>query len=74
MSLRTVIIDDSAQITKLEYDTVTSNLVVTFRNGDKWKYYGVSKLKFAALVVADSVGSYFAKNIRNDYTSSKIGR
>lgn len=72
MAIRTVLIKDSAQITELKYDTELHDLTVTFKNGDKWKYHEVSKLKFAALVVADSIGSYFAKNIRPDHYGEKI--
>lgn len=65
----------SSQMKEVEYDTETKQLIVTFTNGVKYSYEDVPKLVFKDLVEADSVGSFFIKNIKNnkDYKYSKIG-
>jgi len=44
------------------------HLFVTFKNGSVYSYEGVTKRKFNSMLKAPSIGQYFAKKIRNQYT------
>jgi hypothetical protein len=48
------------------------NLVVTFRSGRVYEYFGVPLSVFVALLNATSHGSYFYWNIRKSYPYRRI--
>lgn len=70
---RIVTIDDSKQIKKVMYDPEKNKLSVYFANKATYIYEGVSAELFGGLISAPSVGSYFAKYIRNHFTGQKLG-
>lgn len=49
-------------------------LEVEFGNGSIWQYQGVPAEVYNAMLAADSVGSYFAKNVRGTYESVRVER
>lgn len=48
------------------------NLTVTFQTGDTYTYRGVPPNIVEDLFKADSVGSFFYKNIRNTFPYEKL--
>ena len=65
----------SSFINKIGYDKRSQTLEIEFHSGTHrvYAYYGVSKEVFKELSEADSVGSYFSANIRNEYSYLPIG-
>lgn len=58
----------SSMIRSVAYDVDSETLEVCFCNGGAiYRYPGVPKQAYDTMLSADSVGSYFAKNIRNTY-------
>ena len=59
----------SSNIAKAGYD---DTLYLLFNSGVAYRYESVPKALYLALIKADSVGSYFHKNIRNSYQCKKL--
>jgi hypothetical protein len=67
-------ITGSSQITGIGYDEAEKQLTIRFRkNGALYRYYGVPKTEYLALVRAESVGKFFHKRIRPSYPTKKLG-
>jgi hypothetical protein len=63
-------IKDSSMIKRIAYkDNI---LYVTFNNDSVYEYYNVDKQIFYNLHIAESVGKYFCKNIKNIYEYKKL--
>lgn len=62
----------SSQLKEVEYDTETSILTVTFMQDKKYEYKDVPADVFRELIEADSIGSYFNKNIKSKYEFKQI--
>lgn len=62
----------SSQLQEVEYDSETSKLIVTFNNGSKYSYDDVPEKVFVELVSADSIGSFFNREIKSKYKYTKI--
>jgi len=54
----------SSQIKKIGYDEEKKELFVTFHKGSTYKYSNVPMDLYLSLMSADSIGSYFIKNIK----------
>ena len=65
---------DSSNLSKVGYDAGRRELEVHFRNGGAHRHVDVPPEKYAGLMSADSHGSYYAANIRNNFTGHKIGQ
>ncbi len=65
---------DSSMLAAVGYDEKSKTLEVEFNHGGVYRYKKVSKKVFEDLFNADSVGSYFNQNIRDDYDYTKVGR
>lgn len=65
--------ESSSVINIIAWDTVNCNLLVVFHSGSIWMYSDVPTEIYENLVKANSLGSFFNKNIRDVYQSSKIG-
>lgn len=61
---------DSSFIKHIQYDN--SVLIVTFGSNSVWAYYGIPLEVYNELIISDSHGSYFNKNIRNKYSSEVL--
>lgn len=61
----------SSQISYIGYDEDDEVLHVVFPNRAHYEYYDVPKSVYEELRSADSVGSYFSKNIKNKYKNSR---
>lgn len=57
----------SSMIKAMGYDADSEELHVEFNNGKGFKYPGVTQAAFDELQSADSVGSFFHKNIKNNF-------
>jgi len=65
-------IKDSSVIKALAWDSEDQTLVINFLTNSVWAYFNVPKNVFKNLLKADSLGSFFNKNIRNTYSSLRI--
>ena len=63
---------ESSTIDEIYYNLLERKLIVTFKNGSKYQYDGVSEDVFKELISAESVCKYFTANIRNKYTTTKL--
>ncbi len=61
-------IPNSSALGGASYDPETQVLTVVFRNGSSVTYSGVPAETYEELMNADSPGSYYAANIRGQYT------
>ena len=59
----------SSNIAKVGY---SDTLYLLFNSGVAYKYENVPQAQYLALIKADSVGSYFHKNIRNTYLCQRL--
>lgn len=65
---------DSSNIDILGYDRASETLYVEFQSsGTVYSYSGVKESTFDMLVSADSVGSFYARHIKGNYTSDVAG-
>lgn len=66
-------IEDSTQITMIGYEATEQTLTVTFKSGSTYEYYEVPTQIAHAFLQAESVGSFFHRNIRSKpYRYKKI--
>lgn len=63
---------ESSNIQAVGYDQDKEVLVIDFNSGTTYEYKNVPFDIFQGLMDADSVGSYFHKNVRTTYEYSKI--
>ncbi len=54
----------SSNIAALDHDPITLQLIVQFRNGNRYRYENVSVDTFHQMIKSDSVGSAFHKLIK----------
>lgn len=42
---------------------------IKFKSGDVWQYFGVKKEKFDRMMASESIGKFFASEIKNKHSS-----
>ena len=62
----------STNLNSVGYDESTHTLEVEFKEGSIYQYFDVPESVFAELRGADSVGQYFAQNIRSAYRYARL--
>jgi KTSC domain len=64
---------ESSHIKEVGYDEKTGDLEVVFKNspGKVYVFHGVPSATAQEMMGADSPGSFFASNIRNEYEYDK---
>lgn len=62
----------SSNISGVHYDPQTSVLTVEFTSGARYQYAGVPQDEYDGLISAPSKGQYFAANIRDSYTHTRV--
>jgi len=62
----------SREIAVIGYDEKGQELEVTFRRGGVYLYRGVPTDIYQALMRADSLGTYFSRNIKDAFEFEKI--
>ena len=68
-----VSIYESSNIYKSVYNFLDNDLYITFNNGNIYKYMNVDMLTFLRLQEAQSIGKFFASEIKNKFNVEKIG-
>lgn len=63
---------NSSNIDYVEYNPSENQLTVRFVHGGTYIYFDVTSEEYDALLAAPSVGSYFAKNIKNSKNWEKV--
>lgn len=61
----------SSNIAAIGHDAETGKLHVQFKSGGTWVYDDVPAETHAAMTNADSVGSYFHKNIKGKFEGKR---
>ena len=56
----------SSNIEKVGYSEDKGSLFVRFHNGGIWTYNPVDQSVYNEMMAAESIGSYFVKNIKNN--------
>ena len=62
----------SSSIASVGYEAAAQTLEVEFLNGSVYQYFGVPPAVHSALLDAGSVGSYFSRNIKNNYRYARL--
>jgi hypothetical protein len=62
----------SSSLASIGYDSKAAILEVEFTNGRIYQYADVPKIIFKALSTAESAGSFFNENIRDDFSFVRI--
>lgn len=63
---------DSSFIQHVSWDSDFNNLAIQFNTGTVWIYYNVPENVYKSLLKAKSVGAYFNKEIRDNYSSERF--
>lgn len=62
----------SSNISSIGYDETSQTLEIQFHSGGIYQYFGVPEYVHIELLQAPSIGSYFARNIRNVYGYQQV--
>ena len=62
----------SSYIAGVGYDPGNQELFVKFNNGVIWKYFDVPESAYVSLLLAESTGKFFAKEIKGVFTGRKV--
>ena len=62
----------SHDIAIVGYDKSNSTLEITFRRGGVYHYFEVPESVHASLMEAESLGTYFAEQVKDRFTYKKI--
>jgi hypothetical protein len=63
---------ESSTLKNISYDMVTRELTIEFIKGSIYKYKCVDCIDVLGILFSDSSGSYFQKNVANNYKYEKI--
>lgn len=63
---------DSSSLTAAGYDAGHEELTLAFRHGGLYRYFGVPRRTYRALMRAESKGQFFTGQIRGHYRFQKI--
>jgi hypothetical protein len=63
---------DSTTLRKVEYDTSSRKLLVTFKGDIQYEYEDVPHSVFTKFRMAESQGSFFNKEVARKFTYNKI--
>jgi len=72
MAVYSKYIYDSTVIKALAWDSQDKTLVVAFKTNSVWAYFNVPKKIYNSLISSSSLGSFFNKNIRNNFVSIRL--
>lgn len=67
-----VLVTDSSNIEKLDYFPKSKHLYIAFRGGKRYRYTGIPRAVWNALVDAESRGKFFSSRIRGQYPTEKL--
>lgn len=63
---------NSSNIDAAGFDPIQNKMVVKFKSGAYYEYLGVPELVYQHFKAAQSKGTFFSQNIRNNYNCSQI--
>ncbi|HBH7559728.1 MULTISPECIES: KTSC domain-containing protein [Serratia] len=63
----------SSNLSSVGYDPSSRTLEIAFIGGGVYQYSGVPSSVYQALMSASSKGGYFARAIKNRYSTRKVG-
>lgn len=63
---------DSTTIDTATYDPITNLLIIDFKSGSSYLYYGVTLETWSEFMEAKSAGKFFAANIKTNPRFDKI--
>ena len=63
---------NSRDIAIIGYDKKTATLEITFRRGGVYHYFDVPEVVHSALMEADSLGTFFAEQVKDRFSYKKI--
>lgn len=58
----------SSAISEIGYDRIHGALKIVFNSGSEYEYVGVSESEYKDFISASSVGKYYNKKIRSNYS------
>lgn len=58
----------SSQFNKVKYDSEEKTLIITFNNGKRYEYSGISAKQFKEFMEAESLGKWFLSHIKNNFS------
>ena len=64
---------DSSSLAAAGYDASHQQLDIAFRHGGLYRYFGVPRRTYRALLQADSKGQFFTGRIRGHYRFENLG-
>lgn len=67
-----MIIEGSSNIAEVDYNESNHSLRVKFHSGGEYIYDAVPRKIYDNLLLVESKGSYFYKNIRNKYQAHRV--
>jgi len=62
----------SSYIAGVGYDAGNQELQVKFNNGVIWRYFDVPESAHISLLLAESTGKFFAKEIKGQFAGRKV--
>ena len=62
----------SSYIDSISYNEDKQELQVKFKNGTIWKYFDVPEGAHVSLLLAESTGKFFAKEIKGVFSGRKV--
>jgi hypothetical protein len=62
----------SEAIASINYDTESGTMSVGFTDGTLYVYSDVPESVYVDLITASSIGAYFNKNVRNEYSYTQL--
>ena len=62
----------SSYIAGVGYDEGNRELQVKFKNGVVWKYFDVPESAHVSMLLSDSIGKFFAKEIKGVFAARKV--
>jgi len=57
----------ASQISRVGYDKAEKKLYVDFKTGKNYVYHDVEESVYKEMITAESVGSFFSKNVKGKY-------
>lgn len=63
----------SSNLREIAYDEATQTLGVRFHHGGEYHYADVPKPVVDAMLASSSTGSYFSRNVRGVFVTTKVG-
>lgn len=64
---------DSSMLQSIGYDANSSTLELEFNSGVIWQYFDFPESSWYEFEAADSHGKFFNREIKNQYSESRVG-